>query len=287
MVSNAFVRTFAELVERGALKVNQWKSYIEQFAGGSDYDWNPVYQTLSADFGIDRLPKRDLASAAFEAQVMAHLVHQAQSKLTQDPYAEDKARRDATLYVAVLDHLTKLKEHDPASACIVVSSAKRLQEVEQEFKRTGEPQLVVSVGAALYMIALLPDVQLGLTAMKSFLFDEQRYRFSSDLERNLLRLVRGTAQVALPQAKRGVLMRVLRQKLVKDASERGERPTEQSVRRLEREAMIGANEKRTMTLLSEALEEVGLGTREKGEVQQLRKRIAELESQLERGRQKN
>src|SRR5690606_1957877 len=106
------------------------------------------------------------------------------------------------------------------AACLLVSSARRLLTAENEFHESGEPHLVVPVSAVIYLLSLLPDVSFGLSAMKAFLFDDRR-AFTNDLERSLLRIVRSSNEVSMPFAKRGLLMRAIRQQMVRQASQEG------------------------------------------------------------------
>lgn len=289
LISNAFVRSFAELMSRKEARLAQWRDYIEMFVGAHEYDWARVAEALRDEYKVDQLPGRSLASAKFEDEVRTYLVERAveQQRLANGPdrFVSDKARRDAVLYVALVDYLDRLREQDPSSACLLVSSAKRLMAAEEHFKRGQEKQLVVSIGGMLQMLSLLPDVHLGLTAMKAFLFDERRNQFSSDLERILLRVIKGSSEMSLPFAKRGGLIRAIRRKILEEATERGEKASDHVlVARYEREALDPTNEKRTMQMLSKALDEVGVDPKLRSRVAELQKEVASLQQTLQKAR---
>jgi len=194
--------------------------------------------------------------------------------------ARDKARRDAALYAAIVHRIRIQKALDPGETCLLVSSARRLAAAEQQFVQSGEPQIVVSVAAVLYLISLLPDVSLGVTAMRAFLFDERGRPFSSPLERTLIRLVRSSNEVSMPWAKRGTLMRQVRERLIEDAEQKGDRTARGRVVELEREALRPANETRTMELLRDSLDSIAVDKKTEKENRELRARIRELEDQL-------
>jgi hypothetical protein len=141
--------------------------------------------------------------------------------------------------------------------------------------------MVASISAMLYLISLLPGVSLGMSAMKAFLFEGYRPSLSSDLERTLLRMVRGSKDRELPFAKRGVLMDAVREKMLKDAHEKGIRGADRNVvEAAEAAAMTPANQPRTLEILSEALDKVGASHRLERENAELRARNRELEARL-------
>lgn len=286
LIENAFVRSFAELVSRGEARVADWRNYIKQFKGSSPYEYNTVYGYLSTEHSVRRLPQRPTAFASLADGVRRYLLELAETKLRVQSHemkkVRDKASRDGELYSSLVAYVENLKETDPGATCLLVSSARRLTDVDANFQRSGERQLVVSLAAATYLVSLLPNVSLGLSAMKSFLFDENRVRFSSDLERTLVRMVRSSKEVSMPFAKRGILMRAMRERLVNDAIARGERNAERRVRDLEKEALKPANQDRTIELLTKSLDAIAVDSRLERENQDLRKRLATLEEQLSR-----
>lgn len=287
LISNAFVRSFAELMSRKQARLTQWGSYIDMYVGQHEYDWTKVAEVLRDEYKIDQLPGRSLASADFETEVRKYLVERAteQQRVTAapDPYIQDKARRDSVLYVDLVDYMDRLRENDPSSTCLLVSSAKRLVAAEAHFQRGQEKQIVVSIGAMLHMLSLLPDVHLGLSAMKAFLFDERRGQFSSDLERVLLRVIRGSSEMSLPFAKRGGLTRAIRRRIVEDAMQKGERaPEHVLVARYERDALKPENERQTIQMLSKALDEVGVDPKLRGRMAELQKEVAQLRQELQK-----
>jgi hypothetical protein len=132
----------------------------------------------------------------------------------------------------------------------------------------------------LSLLALLPEVSLGITAMKAFLFDEKKRGFSSELERTLIRLVRSSQEISMPWAKRGILMRSVRERLLQDADRSPNGRPDGPIGELEKQALAPGRESRTIQILREALDEVAIDRRVEKENAQLRARVKELEQRI-------
>jgi predicted nucleic acid-binding protein len=283
IIENAFVRSFAELIANKRARISQWPTFIGQYRGQSQADWGNLFAHLATEYSIEKLPPRSMKEEELEAKVRLHLLAIAEAKFEAAPpkIARDKASRDAILYAALVHYVRQLKSTDPGATCLIVSSARRLAVAEAKFHESGEPQLVVSISAVLQLLSLVPNVAFGLNAMKAFLFDDRRGRFSSDLERLILRMVRSSQEVSMPWAKRGTLMREVRGRLVSDAEARGEGGKDRRVGKLERDAITPANEGRTIKILAESLGAVAVDTRTAKENKDLRAKVAELERKLQ------
>ncbi|ABM95549.1 hypothetical protein Mpe_A2595 [Methylibium petroleiphilum PM1] len=287
LFKNVFVRAFGRLLADGHAKRVQWKSFIDQFRGAKVYDWQPALTTLVYDHGLEKLAPRSSREANLEVQVRKYLISLADETRSQTPHAQDKARRDAQLYAAIAHHLRTIRSLDPAANCVLVSSAKRLASVEDKFKIAADYQIVSTVSAMLYLVSLMPGVSLGLSAMKSFLFEGYRPGLSSELERTLLRMVRASKERELAFAQRGVLMKTLRDRFVKDAHEKGlKAPEERLVAVAEAQALTPENQPRTLEILTEALDKIGASHRVERENADLRRKNAELERELAKRRPK-
>ncbi|WP_448694978.1 hypothetical protein [Pseudomonas moraviensis] len=283
IIENAFVRAFAELVAEKKAKRNQWEAFISQYRGMDGRDWSKIFSVLSSEYSIDKLPARSSAEEQLENNVRKYLTDQADAKSFNGNIknARDKARRDAELYSALVHHVKALRGVDPGATCLLVSSARRLVAAEAKFHQSGEPQLVVSISAILYMLAMLPSVSLGVGAMRVFLFDERRSGFSSELERTLLRMIKSSHEVSMPFAKRGLLMRSVRGQMIKDASQSGQSVSPSAIANMEAAAFKPANEKRTIEILKDSLDELAIDTRTEKENRELRAKVAELEKLLQ------
>ncbi|MGG7604666.1 hypothetical protein [Massilia sp. BKSP1R2A-1] len=280
LITNVYVRSFAHLLALNEAKPQHWRAYLGQYLGSSDYDWTKVFRLLSTEYGIEKLPARSAAFAELEERVRSYLFESKQgSAITEASLrnARDKARRDAQLYAAIVSHIRYLRDMDMTSTCLLVSSARRLAIAESQFKEAAEPELVTSISTIVQLLTLVPDVSLGATAMRSFLFDERPTGFTTGFERTLVRMLHASEEVFVPWAKRGVLMNEVRGKLMHNAKLRGEKL---STDELERRALQEKNHEQTVHLIKEAFDAVALDTKTAKENAELRKRVSELEDKL-------
>jgi len=288
IIENVFVRSFAEHVAKNSAKLGHWNRFISQYRGIFPFDWKQVISLLRAEYSIQQLPPRTTSFENLEQKVRAFLIHTAEERGYVGKTIRDKASRDARLYSQMVNYLESIRATDPGATCLLVSSAHRLAEAEEKFHESGEQQIVVSISTVLHLLSMLPQVSLGLSAMKAFLFEERRPGFSSELERTILRIVRSSDEVAMPWAKRGVLMREVRDRLISDARQQGRNfPADANTRGLEREALSDANKPRTVALMKEALDKVVVSTRTERENTQLRKENEVLRAELDRMKHQN
>jgi hypothetical protein len=89
----------------------------------------------------------------------------------------------------------------------------------------------------------------------------------------------------MPWAKRGALMREVRDRLLAEARQQGRNlPAEASTATLERAALSGANRPRMIQILAESLDKVAVRTRTEDENTRLRRENEKLKQQLEDSR---
>lgn len=283
LIENVYVRSFAEMLAQKIVRANQWRTYINHFKGSDARDFSPIFGHLATEYTIGRLPARSTQEAELERAVYEFLSAGAKDRFSGDALrnAKDKARRDAELYSALVHHAKVLRAQDPGSTCILVSSARRLAKAEAHFQHSGEAELIVSVAAVLFLVSTLPDVSLGLTAMKAFLFDERRRGFSSDLERTLIRMVRSSQEYSMPWAKRGILMRSVRDRLIEEAQAQGARRVSKGqLSEIEKESLVADQGQRTVEILRDALDAIAVDTRTAKENRDLKAKVKELEDRL-------
>lgn len=285
VIENAFVRSFAEHMAASGTPLRQWNRFIAQYRGPTAYDWGRVIGHLRAEYSVGTLPHRTAEFEALERSVRDFLILTAEQRGYFGKNARDKASRDARLYAQMVQYLQSIRATDPGATCLLVSSAHRLAEAENAFHESGEQQIVVPISTVLHLLSLLPQVSLGLSAMKAFLFEERRPGFSSDLERTLLRLVRSSSEVTMPWAKRGALMREVRDRLIDDARKQGRSlPDDVNTSGLERVALESENKPRTIQILADALDKIAVRNRLEDENARLRRENEALQKQLARSR---
>lgn len=285
IIENAFVRSFAEHMAKSGTPRQHWGRFISQYRGASSYDWRQVISHLRAEYSVGTLPHRTSEFEALELQVKAFLIRTAEQRGYSGKNVRDKASRDARLYAQMVQYLSSVRASDPGATCLLVSSAHRLAEAENRFQESGEQQIVVPISTVLQLISLLPQVSLGLSAMKAFLFEERRPGFSSDLERTILRMVRSSGEVSMPWAKRGALMREVRDRLIDDARKQGRHIDDgPSTAALERAALTEPNQPRTVQILAQALDKVAARSRLEDENARLRRELESLKAQVAKAR---
>ncbi len=284
LMRNVFVRSFGRMIEEKKARARDWSGYIQTYRGSAEYDYQKAIQTLRLDSKIEELPPIGQGEEALEREVRKFLISRIDESWGPKLYARDKARRDAQLYAAIV-HFTRMRrEYDPLASCILVSSARRLASAEDEFHQVGDSHMVASISSMLYLISLLPGVSLGLSAMRAFLFEGGRVGVSSDLEQTVLRVIRTSQERNMKFAQRGVLMNSLRQMLLKDAHEMGQRgPEDLLIQRAEKAALeTPSNQARLLEHLAGALDQIGPSHRVARENEELKRRQRELEIENER-----
>lgn len=285
LIENAFVRSFAQHMASSGTTLRHWNRFIGQYRGRSPYDWAPVASHLRTEYSIGTIPHRSAAFEPLELEVKDFLIRSAEHRGYFGKNVRDKASRDARLYTQMVQNLQAIRASDSGATCLLVSSARRLSEVETKFQESGEQQIVVPISTVLYLLSLLPQVSLGLSAMKAFLFEDRRPGFSSDLERTILRLVKTSGEVTMPWAKRGALMREVRDRLIVDARQQGRNlPDDTNTVALEKAALTEGNRSRTVQILAESLDRIVVRTKTEEDNFRLRKENERLKIELEQSR---
>lgn len=289
LIENAFVRSFASMLAQRRIRKKDWRSYISQYKGQRSDDYSRIASNLQADFNIHSLPPRSsqLGTLSQDVQKFVMSLAEEDHPTSLSKIDRDKATRDAELYTAFVHLGETIRESDPSASCVLVSSSHRLTRVKAEFRRSGEKQMVISIGGALLLVSMIPDVALGLSAMKAFLFDTHRQKFSSELERTLVRMVKSSNEVSLPWAQRAMLMREVRERLLKNAVQQGLSRPERSQRELESQALRSTNMPATIEVLRDSLDALALDTKLERENRELKARVRQLEEKLATSTRRN
>ena len=259
IVDNAFVRAFATLLAANRVRRSHWPSYIEEYLVAGKPDPSRIAEILAQEFNIQQLAPATHAEREIEERARRVLAPRNARNLSPSRarIARDKARRDASLYASIVRQARLARRKEAGGGCVLVSSARRLAEVEQRLREVGEAKLVISLGGAFHILALIPGVSIGVTAMQTVLFEVHR-RFSSNLERVLLRIVEESDSVSLPWARRHRLMGEVRSRLLSgvDRTTRRGMATGELDRSVERVALAEKNLPQTAEILRDSLEAV-------------------------------
>jgi hypothetical protein len=280
LIRNAFVRGFATLLDRGKAKKRQWQQFIGQFRGKAPYDYSNIKNILWGDHKFGELPKASSKYQTARQEAYDYLMQKGPHRGENDKHHEDKTRRDSELYAAMIEHAENLRLAGSSAACYLLSSAGRLVRVERRLRGT-EAGHVIPISAVAYLLSLVPGRSLGLSALRSFLFDGRWHEQMSDFELASLRVVRQTENFDLPWAKRTQLRRELRANLEAMAKDRGaKRVSQRDVDKIGGELLSPANAATAAGVIAKALEAVGADSKIERERDFYKKRATELETRL-------
>jgi len=284
---NAFVRGFWMLVSKRKARKHQWASWIGQFRGRQRNDTSVTHRTLTQDHGFGVLPPpsgpyRKLAEKA--RLFLEEKQEQAHSVKCYDEHDEfvrgDKASRDAQLFAATVQ--IREKGHEGGEATFLLTSSGRFTRLGRKL-RPHDESFVLTIPTVLYLISMAPDRGLGLTALRAFLFDERWKERLSDFELMALRVVRKSDEFDMPWAKRGTLMRRLKERVHRVAKDRskGERAGARvSDVDVAKEWTTAEGKEQMLQELAGALDDVASDRRGEIVLAKAREEIAELKRQL-------
>lgn len=286
LVRNAFVRAFATLMAQRKIRSKaQWPTYLRQFRGSTERDISALKRHLLGLLPFAELPGVSRAGRELRGRVKTVVTgnREAEARDSRDAkIIRDKAERDAELYVAIVEHARRLRNADPASTCVLMTSSGRLKGLEAAFPKEQHEELVLSIPVVLHMLSLVPGVALGINAMRALLFERRLGIEEGDLQRVILRTLRQSQEYSMPWASRTLLEGEVRKRIVEFArAETGTRDQRvERQRELEDAILDGKEPEAVATILSGALTAVGAETRADRELAEARRRIAELEKQL-------
>jgi hypothetical protein len=284
---NAFVRAFGRLLELNEVRPKHWPTWIRQFRGNAPDDLTAIRSTLIKDRGFGELPQPNAKSRSLATEVQAYIERKNQIRgksgnwdSRSEHIRRDKARRDASLFASMVQALDAGHARGDGRATYLVTSSARFRDVERHF-RHHESTFVLSVPAATYMLSMIPGRSLGLTALRSFLFDGRWQERVSDFQLLALRIVKRSGEFDMPWAKRSHLLRALRSRVESMARELSERKTvsKDAVDKLEDEWMTTRSDELS-TALAQSLDQVAADRRTEDQLSAAQLKIQELEEQL-------
>jgi hypothetical protein len=277
LINNAFVRAFAKLLAEKRIRRNEWGPYIGEYTANGKEDIARISDVFRS-MAIETLPPATAAEKELETKTRTLLEIEAAKRFSGQRLAieRDKASRDASLYASLYRFIRSARDADMEQSAVLVSSARRIALVEQRMRAVGDPQLVIALGAILHVLSLVPGVSVGIGAMRSLLFDLHQ-RFSSDLERLLLRTVSRSREATIPWAKRHTLMRRVRTKLLDAPPPKAN----EAARDAELWPSSESEIRFTAGALSEALEAVVVPRKSEQEIAKLQRTVNSQEDEIQ------
>lgn len=283
---NAFVRGFGRLVEEGKAKPSHWNQWIAQFRGRADTDITPTRTALIKDRGFGEVPPATNRAKTLAAEVQKYIERRNQLKSAakidtarEEFIRVDKASRDASMFASLSQAIDDGHTRGDGRGTYLITSSARFRDIERRF-RSGEATFILTVPAAAYLLSMVPGRALGLSALRTFLFDGRWSERTTDFELLALRIVRRSTEFDMPWAKRSSLLRDLRgrvESVARDRSERG-KVTREAIQQVEESWMAGSEE--LPRALAKALDQVAADRKTEAQLQTAKARIRELEAQL-------
>jgi hypothetical protein len=286
LVGNAFVRTF-RIVARGLTDPKHWHQYVSAFRGESERDYGPILHLLREEHGFTRLQDPAHEHNSFSNRV-AEFISQRIAQDYKIPSEDldfkqvDKCRRDGILLAGVLAARQAGQKSGSRETVLVLSSSKLLKAAGVEFRDSlGKPDSVVSPAALSCLLTLVPGVPMGLTALRSLLFDDNIASRWTPMQRYAYNLIQASGQFHLPWSQRVTLQRELGHRILKDARSSGE-PAAAIRDRILRNEDTGYS----ASVVVDALDRMAVPTETEKEMLRLRGEVDKLKTELERQKKK-
>lgn len=285
LIDNAFVRAFKRLAKNLTSR-QYWNQYIKQYKGTNPYDYANMLEILRNEYGFLQMPETGKEYISFAQKVTDFLLEMISKErgcdiTTVNKNTGDKARRDGMLFADV--HHTRERARKMANApnISIVSSSRRLKNADDFFRaELGQPDAVISIAAISFLLTLCPQVEMGLTALRSVLFDVGLAKRLNPAQRYVSRIIASSECWDVPWSRRGTLARELSRALISQAAARGTHP-----RILRERVLRSENPVLSVKIISEALDKMAIDSIPKKEVLSLKAEIESLKAELARTKQ--
>jgi len=215
-IINAFVRAFV-FISDGRYNYKSWNTYIRQFRGEAEYDYNKILEICIQDFGFNILPDAEDGYKEFYEEAKNFIVdsrEKSQSTKEELQRIIDKSKRDARILASILRYRDIERKKGSGETMSIVTSSNLFRKADDKFRnRLGSPESVLLISAFSYLISLLPGVHFNISTFKSVLFD---FNIRSKLlpnERIAMRVLKLSSNYEFPFSRRATLRRELERKL--------------------------------------------------------------------------
>ena len=223
LCETAFLRSFCKLWREKKVTKGQWRPFINSFLGPDKGEDSRIIETLIQDYGFSRLDESDNSERQDEIRdYIVNLDGYASNSYDQDRFISyDKAKRDAEFINSVLRAIEIYSITGTGRRIMILTSADLLKRAGNHFsKSVGLKNMVQSVAAISYLLTFIPGVSLGLTTLKSMLFDTKFRGEDDKLLKLALKVIAASDKVSLPWAKRTTLKRTLKDNIFNVAKQK-------------------------------------------------------------------
>ncbi|HLV93776.1 MAG TPA: hypothetical protein VKS44_01180 [Candidatus Acidoferrales bacterium] len=278
-VENAFARVFHFHCSKDPKNRDKWRMYIGQYRGRSPNDYSNLLPLLQSELGGELLPDRVDPQLEDEiSDFLFGLRAEQQGVTVQELDRADvgKASTDAKLLASIAAGNETYRQAGNDATIVLLSSSARLRRVHNRFRQKLGPRTILTLGTLSYLLSMIPDAQLGPGALRGALFDFGETAHLQDTERLALRVIRGSDNIDLPWARRGLLERQLDEELHKEAKRR-----DISVKAFREEFKAARPSAHAERVIVEAVKALALSGRSEEELVKARHQIKELEESVE------
>ena len=213
-LESAFTREFEYLRKEGKVKARDWPRFIDRYAGEETRGFqqrpntSKMRRLLSSESFSIRHPLEDTRWAQQRETIATEMCEEAMRRHPdgRPDITKHKSRIDAEMLITMSRMITDSQENGTGERYIVITSARRLQNLPGKIKAQ-LPDLpeVLSLAEAATIASLLPEHSISLDALHALLFEGHFSKTIGGLEALFLRIVRESSSVVLPGATRGVL----------------------------------------------------------------------------------
>lgn len=281
LLENAFVRAFRKVAADLTAR-KYWYMYIQQYRGDSQWDYGRIMDLLRDDHGFGYLPDPGEDCAEFACRVEEFVAAKVSEGTGCDPEeldyrTRDKCRRDGLLLAAILAARRGVSMPGGRGGTCVLTSARLLSEAGQVFREDlGQPEAVLFPAALGLLVTLTPQVSMGLSALRSVLFDDLLVARLAPAQRYAYRLIAASERYDLPWSRRGTLLRELGHILLAEARSRG-----QSVKTLRERVLRTENPEYSALVVAKALDNMAIPLKDGEERSRLVGEIKRLKEEVE------
>jgi len=284
LVENAFVRAFRK-VGKDKLARKYWHSYIQQYRGDNEWDYGPLAELLRDEYGFDSLPDAEADYEAFVRSVKSFLLGRVAASFGCQPEdldhrAKDKCRRDSLLLASVLAGRSRARSAGTRGSFCIITSAHLLEEAGLVFEKDlGKPEAVLSTASVGLLLTLIPQVSMGVAALRSILFDDLLVARLAPAQRFAYRLIAASERYDVPWSRRGTLLKELGNVLFSEA-----RAQRKPVREIRESILRSPDPEHSAWIVARALDAMPGVDKRQAENYQLQAEVKRLAEELEQTR---
>jgi len=213
--------------QRASKKKNHgdWPQYIQMYSGRPKFqDEKLICPDIENMLGV-------LIKLGFN--VLPDLEKETKSKANniQIEYAKDKKptdeeykkiRIDAEILISLSEELKKYQEQGKTHL-FFITSAHRFEDLMEYYKSSGETHvpIIMSLSGLMWIFSMIPETPLSPKELGSFIMEGRMNQAYRGIERILFRVMDQISTASLPQARRGVIIQDLTNKIVSISKEMG------------------------------------------------------------------